>query len=209
MRRLPFEVANEKLLPLEFLMPIKYADAAGCSAASSPLGLPSLLANPRGQLTLTLGKCCGAPQDQVCSTKLQLSQLGCLSREFTIKYDGLAFVCCLASSCLCSFPSSPSPLTPSLCRFSIWLPRPVVRCVIRYLCSLIPLPNRQPFVCVRDLCTTFVFYSRSGEQKRREQGQWEKGQGTIRPGHKLAAQDAPLNNNYDNNKSKISCAAVA
>lgn len=42
------------------------------------LRLPWLLANPRGQLTLTLGKCCGAP-DQVCSAKLQLSQLGCLS----------------------------------------------------------------------------------------------------------------------------------
>lgn len=151
MRRLPFEVANEKLLPLEFLMPIKYADAAGCSAASSPLGLPSLLANPRGQLTLTLGKCCGAPQDQVCSTKLQLSQLGCLSREFTIKYDGLAFVCCLASSCLCS---SPAPLNPfSLSIFDL------VAAARRQVCNSISLLfNPAPQSPAIRLCARFMYY---------------------------------------------------
>lgn len=35
-RRLPFEVANEKLLPLEFLMPIKYADAAAAAEDAVP-----------------------------------------------------------------------------------------------------------------------------------------------------------------------------
>lgn len=63
MRRLPFEVANEKLLPLEFLMPIKYADAAAAAEDAVPRPGPArLLANPRGQLTLTLGKCVAEPQ---------------------------------------------------------------------------------------------------------------------------------------------------
>lgn len=79
-RRLPFEVANEKLLPLEFLMPIKYADAAAAAAAAAEDAVPRrglawpglawacsawLLANPRGQLTLTLGKCAVESQLQL------------------------------------------------------------------------------------------------------------------------------------------------
>lgn len=177
MRRLPFEVANEKLLPLEFLMPIKYADAAGCSAASSPLGLPSLLANPRGQLTLTLGKCCGAPQDQVCSTKLQLSQLGCLSREFTIKYDGLAFVCCLASSCLYSFPSSPSPLTPYPFSLSIF---DLVAAARRQVCNSISLLfNPAPQSPAIRLCARFMYYICILQQVR---GAKEKGAGAVGEG---------------------------
>lgn len=60
----------------------------------------------------------------------------------------------------------PFPLPPSaypsllLFRFSIW---PVVRCVIRYLCSLIPLPNRSSsdsFVCAIYVLHLY-FYSRT------------------------------------------------
>lgn len=101
MRRLPFEVANEKLLPLEFLMPIKYADAAAAAAedAVPRHGPARLLANPRGQLTLTLGKCVAEPAARL---RLENPQM-----KVHNKIRWLSF--CLP---LPSPSSSPSILTP-------------------------------------------------------------------------------------------------
>lgn len=123
-----------------------------------------------------------------------------LFREFTIKYDGLAFVCCLASSC-------PSCSSPSL-SLSIF---DLVAAARRQVCNSISLLfNPAPQSPAIRLCARFMYYICILQQVRgaKEIGKGGRGD-TIRPGHKLAAQDAPLNNNYDNNKSKISCAAVA
>jgi len=62
--------------------------------------------------------------------------------------------------------------------------------VRRQVCNSISLLfNPQPFVCARDLCTTFVLLHLGAFG----------GIGTIRPQDN---KDAPLNNNYDNNKSE-------
>lgn len=76
----------------------------------------------------------------------------------------------------CLLPLLPPPAYPSLLlfRFSIW---PVVRCVIRYLCSLIPLPNRSSssdsFVCAIYVLHLY-FYSRTAGRGGGQRGQEER-----------------------------------
>lgn len=110
--------------------------------------------------------CCPRPgllhQAAALSAWLPLS----LSPEFTIKYDGLAFVCCLASSCPCSC----SFLLPSL--FGIF---DLVAAARRQVCNSISLLfNPAPQSPAIRLCARFMYYICILQQVR---GAKENGEG--------------------------------